>query len=84
MNTLHFTAALLTAMALVACDKQPVVVTVPAPAVAVPVPVPGPAGPPGAPGATGLDGSQGAQGATGKPGVGTTVIVMPPASAPAN
>jgi hypothetical protein len=85
MNTLHLTAALLTAMALVACDKQPVVVTVPAPPVAVPVPGPaGPPGAPGAPGASGIEGSQGVPGATGKPGEGTTVIVMPPASAPAN
>lgn len=36
---------------------------------ATPAAVPGPAGP---------------QGATGKPGEGTTVIVTPPASAPAN
>lgn len=81
MNTLHLTAALLAAMALTACEKKPVVVTVPAAPVVVPVP--GPAGPPGAPGAPGSEGSQGATGATGKPGDGTTVIVVPPASTPA-
>ena len=65
--------ALLGALSLAACDR-PTVVNVPATHVAVP----GPAGPQGA------TGSQGSEGATGKPGEGTTVIVMPPASAPAN
>jgi hypothetical protein len=38
----------------------------------------------GATGTQGYDGNTGATGATGKSGDGTTVIVMPPASAPAN
>lgn len=66
------TAAMLTALALTACDRPTTVVT-PAPAV-VAVPVPGPAGATGATGATGD---------TGKSGQGTTVVVVtPPASAP--
>lgn len=85
MKPLYLAAVLLTMLGLVACDKQPVVVNVPAtptPApVAVSVPVPGPAGPQGV---AGNDGSQGAPGATGKPGEGTTVIVLPAASTPAN
>jgi hypothetical protein len=76
------------ALTLVACDR-PAVVTVPA----TPVAVPGPAGPTGATGATGDTGNTGSSGgtgatgdtgATGKTGDGTTVIVTPPASAPAN
>ncbi len=64
------TAAMLTALALTACDRPTTVVT-PAPAV---VAVPGPAGATGATGATGD---------TGKSGQGTTVVVVtPPASAP--
>jgi len=85
--------ALFATLGLAACDRAPTVVTVPA---AAPVTVPGPAGPTGATGsqgATGYQGNQGNQGndgntgntgATGKPGGGTTVIVAPPASAPAN
>ena len=66
-------AAMLSALALTACDRPTVVTAVPA---VVPVPVPGPAGPTGA---------TGAQGDTGKSGQGTTVVVVtPPASAPAN
>ena len=82
MKTIHLAAVLLTLLGLVACEKQPVVVNDP-----VPVAVPGPAGPQGV---AGNDGSQGATGTTGAPGVagtsgeGTTVIVVPPASAPAN
>jgi hypothetical protein len=76
MKTIYFAAVLLTTLGLAACEKQPVVVNVP-----TPVAVPGPAGPQGA---AGTDGSQGATGATGKTGEGTTVIVMPPASTPAN
>ena len=79
-------AALLATLSLGACDR-PAVVTVPATPVAVPVPVPGPAGATGATGGTGATGSQGTEGdtgATGKSGTGTTVIVTPPASAPAN
>jgi len=78
-------AALLATLSLGACDR-PAVVTVPATPVAVPVPVPGPAGATGATGGTGATGSQGTEGdtgATGKSGTGTTVIVTPPASAPA-
>ena len=76
------------ALSLVACNR-PAVVTVPA----TPVAVPGPAGPTGATGATGDTGNTGSSGgtgatgdtgATGKTGGGTTVIVTPPASAPAN
>lgn len=63
--------ALLATLTLAACDRKPTVVNVPA----TPVAVPGPAGPQGA---------TGSEGATGKSGDGTTVIVMPPASAPAN
>lgn len=85
MNHSILTAALLAAMTLAACDRPTVV--------AVPVSVPGPAGPTGATGSTGNTGSTGAmgnqgndglKGATGRPGEGTTVIVMPAASAPSN
>ena len=87
MNHPLLLAALLSALSLSACDR-PTVVTVP-----VPVAVPGPAGPAGPTGATGYqgnpgnqgnDGNTGATGQTGKPGDSTTVIVMPPASTPAN
>ena len=77
MNRFIFISALLATMTLVACDK-PAVVVVPT----EPVAVPGPAGPQGA---TGNQGNQGNTGETGKTGSGsTTVIVTPPASAPAN
>ena len=79
-------AALLATLSLGACDR-PAVVTVPATPVAVPVPMPGTAGATGATGSTGATGTQGTEGdtgATGKSGTGTTVIVTPPASAPAN
>ena len=88
MNYSILTAALLAAMTLAACDRPTVV--------AVPVSVPGPAGPTGATGSTGSTGNTGStgamgnqgndglKGATGKPGEGTTVIVMPAASAPSN
>ena len=88
MNRSILTAALLAAMTLAACDRPTVV--------AVPVSVPGPAGPTGATGSTGSTGNTGStgamgnqgndglKGATGKPGEGTTVIVMPAASAPSN
>lgn len=68
--------ALLATLTLAACDR-PNVINVPA----TPVAVPGPAGPQGA---TGSQGAAGSQGATGKTGDGTTIIVVPPASAPAN
>lgn len=80
-------AALLAALTLIACDKQPVVVTVPSPVVTVPGPsvaVPGPAGPQGD---AGKPGEVGKPGETGKPGENNTVIVLPPAapaSAPAH
>ena len=76
MNRLMLISALLATLSLGACDR-PTVVNVPA----TPVAVPGPAGPTGA---TGSQGNDGSTGATGKSGDGTTVIVMPPASAPAN
>ncbi|MBK5273755.1 MAG: hypothetical protein JJE30_01710 [Desulfuromonadales bacterium] len=74
-------AAILSALALSACDK-PTVVT-PAPPVAVPVPGPaGPAGPQGATGATGT----GATGMTGAPGAkgetGDNIIIVDPNSVP--
>jgi hypothetical protein len=68
-------SALLVTFGLVACDR-PTVVAVPAAPVLVPVP--GPAGPAGA------QGNDGITGATGKTGENTTVIVTPPAPAPAN
>lgn len=80
--------ALLAVLSLAACDR-PTVVNVPA----TPVAVPGPAGPTGATGATGetgatgdqgYQGNDGSKGAPGKSGDGTTIIVLPPASAPAN
>jgi hypothetical protein len=80
--------AVVAALSLAACDR-PAVVTVPA----TPVAVPGPAGPTGATGATGFTGNTGSSGGTGatgdtgktgKTGDGTTIIVAPPASAPAN
>lgn len=70
MNRSTLILALLATLGLGACDR-PTVVNVPA----TPVAVPGPAGPQGA---------TGNQGSTGKSGEGTTVIVMPAASAPAN
>ena len=67
-------AALLSTLALIACEK-PTVVNGPAATVAVP----GPAGPQGA------TGSEGVKGDTGSSGAGTTVVVTPPAaSAPTN
>lgn len=76
MNRMILISALLATLGLAACDK-PTVVNVPA----TPVAVPGPAGPQGDAGAQGGDG---AKGETGKTGEGTTVIVTPAASAPAN
>ena len=90
MNRSILMATLLAALSLTACDKQ-TVVNVP-----VPVATPGPAGATGATGSQGNDGNTGATGsmgstgatgntgATGKSGDGTTVIVMPAASAPSN
>jgi len=89
-------AALLAVLSLPACDRPTTVVNVPAPVAApAPVAVPGPPGPPGATGSQGETGSQGATGyqgnegskgatgATGATGDATTVIVVPPAAAPA-
>ncbi|MES2958886.1 MAG: hypothetical protein V4792_11895 [Pseudomonadota bacterium] len=68
-------SSLLVTLTLVACDKPTVVNVPPSPStpVAVPVPVPGPAGPQGEPGKAGQPG---------QPGDGTTVVIVPPASAP--
>lgn len=67
--------SLLATLGLAACDR-PAVVTVPTPvAVPTPVPVPGPPGPQGDPGPSGAKGAPGGDS-------GTTVIVVPPASAP--
>jgi len=88
MNRSTLILTLLTTLALAACDR-PTVINNPT----TPVAVPGPAGPTGATGGQGATGDQGATGtqgntgntgATGKSGDGTTVIVMPAASAPAN
>ena len=96
MNTtaLRLLTLLTATLALAACERA-VVVPTPVPAVVVP----GPAGPQGATGATGDTGAQGstgsmgstgstgdtgATGKTGSSGEGTTVIVVPAASAPTN
>jgi hypothetical protein len=76
MNRSILISALLATLVLAACDKR-TVVNVPAAPVVVP-------GPPGPQGATGSQGSEGSQGATGKTGDSGAVIVLPPASAPAN
>ena len=82
MNKTLLISALFAAFAITACDK-PTVVNVPST-------TPGPAGPTGATGSTGSTGSTGGTGATGdtgatgKTGSGSTVIVVPGASAPAN
>lgn len=75
-------SAVLATLSLVACEKSTTVNVPPSPST-----VPGPAGPTGATGATGATGNQGTegtQGEAGKTGGATTVIVVPPASAPAN
>jgi hypothetical protein len=78
-------SAVLATLSLVACEKSTTVNVPPTPST-----VPGPAGPTGATGATGDQGNQGnqgndgTQGTAGKTGGATTVIVVPPASAPAN
>ena len=76
-------AAVLAALAVTACNK-PTVVT---PTV-VTGPVPGPAGPTGATGSSGMTGQTGSSGPTGSTGEqgktgGDTVVVIPPAPAPA-
>lgn len=83
MNRILLSAALLSALALGACEK-PVTVNVPPPPAAEPGPA-GPAGVTGAQGSTGMTGDKGATGNTGSTGGGTTVVVVPvPASAPTN
>ena len=94
MNKTLLITALFATLSLVACERATVVTPTPSTVV-----VPGPAGPTGATGTQGATGDQGAtgstgtqgstgmtgdQGATGKSGDGTTIIVTPPASAPAN
>lgn len=75
-------SAVMATLSLVACERNAVVTPTPE-TVVVPGPA-GPAGPAGTTGATGDQGATGTQGATGDAGTGTTVIVTPPASAPAN
>ncbi|MBC8019178.1 MAG: hypothetical protein H7X83_11765 [Verrucomicrobia bacterium] len=73
-------AALLSALALSACNRPAAVAPAPPPAVVI---VPGPAGPQGAPGmpaekgATGATGATGAEGAKGEQG-GSIVVVPAP------
>lgn len=76
MNRMILISALLATLGLAACDR-PTVVNVPE----TPVAVPGPAGPQGE---AGVQGGDGTKGEPGKAGEGTTVIVTPAASAPAN
>jgi hypothetical protein len=84
MRYLIVVAAVLSAMALSACERPAAV----APSPPVVVTVPGPAGPQGAPGApaekgatgaTGATGMTGAEGAKGEQGGGTIVVVPEPA-----
>ena len=80
MRYLTVVAAVLSAMALSACERHAAVT----PAAPVVVTVPGPAGPQGAPGmpaekgATGETGMTGAEGAKGEQGGGTIVVVPEP------
>jgi hypothetical protein len=74
-SSLVVAAAVMSALALSACDKQPAV----APAAPVIVTVPGPAGPQGPAGAPAEKGATGAQGAKGDQGEGTIVVVPAPA-----
>ena len=90
-------SAMLAALSLVACERATVINVPPTP-VAVPGPAgaTGATGATGSQGATGSAGDQGIQGnqgnqgndgtkgVAGKTGGSTTVIVMPPASAPSN
>ena len=82
MNRSILIPALFAVVGLAACDK-PTVVNVPAPTSTVPGPA-GPQGNTGSTGSTGATGNTGNTGATGKTGDGTTVIVVPAASAPSN
>ena len=83
MRYLLAVAAVVSALALSACERQPA--TAPAPPVIVTVPGPaGPQGAQGAPaekgatGATGATGMTGAEGAKGEQGGGTIVVVPAP------
>lgn len=73
MKRVVLTSALLSLLALSACDR-----TTPAPPVVIQN-TPGPTGATGATGASGMSGSDGSKGEPGRPGDGTTVIVTPPA-----
>ncbi|OYU45009.1 MAG: hypothetical protein CFE44_09780 [Burkholderiales bacterium PBB4] len=79
MKKTLITLTLFSGLCLSGCER-PNVVAVPV----APVAVPGPAGPAGPTGTTGATGSQGAPGAVGEKGSGTTINVLPPASAPSN
>ena len=82
MNRSILMLALVAALGLSACERQPTVVTVPAPAAE-----PGPAGPQGEPGVQGepgYTGQTGDTGQTGETGTGTTVIVEPAPEPKAN
>ena len=68
-------AAVVSALALSACDKQPA--ATPAPPIVITVP--GPAGPQGPAGAPAEKGATGAQGAKGEQGEGTIIVVPAPA-----
>ena len=63
-------AALISGLALTACDTKTVVTPAPVVAVPVQVPVPGPAGPAGNTGSTGATGERGKTG-------GDTVVILP-------
>lgn len=67
-------AAVVSALALSACDKQPAATPTPP----IVITVPGPAGPQGPAGAPAEKGATGAQGAKGDQGEGTIVVVPAP------
>jgi len=69
-------AAVVSALALSACEKQPV--ATPAPPIVITVP--GPAGPQGPAGAPAEKGATGEQGAKGEQGEGAIVVVPAPAT----
>ena len=80
MRYLLAVAAVVSALALSACERQPAAAPAAAPVI---VTVPGPAGPPGAQGApaergaTGATGMTGAEGAKGEQGGSGTIVVVP-------
>ena len=80
MKPVFYLPALLVALSLGACDK-PTVVNVPASTVPGPAGATGATGSTGSTGNTGNTGSTGSTGASGPAGEGTTVIVVPPATA---